>query len=102
MTTHTDETIGSAVVFACLLIALFAILLAAPLVPFDAYGRSLLRHRWNLLIRRVPRQRNDARPAVSIAARTLHVTRLPGHAAPRLKSARAQARQIAPSPRSIH
>ena len=32
MTTHTDETIASAVVLACLLIALFAILLAAPLL----------------------------------------------------------------------
>ena len=42
------------------------------IVPFDAYGRSLLRHR--PLIRRVPRQRNDARPAVSITARTLQVT----------------------------
>jgi len=32
MTTHTDETIASAVVLACLLIALFAILFAAPLL----------------------------------------------------------------------
>src|SRR5262245_37202320 len=32
MTTHTDETIASAVVLACLLIALFAILLTAPLL----------------------------------------------------------------------
>jgi hypothetical protein len=32
MTTHTDETIASAVVLACLLIALFAILLAAHLL----------------------------------------------------------------------
>jgi hypothetical protein len=32
MTTHTDEMIASAVVLACLLIALFAILLAAPLL----------------------------------------------------------------------
>jgi len=32
MTTHTDETMASAVVLACLLIALFAILLAAPLM----------------------------------------------------------------------
>jgi hypothetical protein len=32
MTTHTEETIASAMVLACLLIALFAILLAAPLL----------------------------------------------------------------------
>jgi hypothetical protein len=32
MTTHTEETISSAVVLACLLIALFAILLVAPLL----------------------------------------------------------------------
>jgi hypothetical protein len=32
MTTHTQETIASAMVLACLLIALFAILLAAPLL----------------------------------------------------------------------
>jgi hypothetical protein len=32
MTTHTDETIASAVVLACLLIALFAILLAGALL----------------------------------------------------------------------
>jgi hypothetical protein len=32
MTTHTEETIASAIVLACLLIALFAILLAAPLL----------------------------------------------------------------------
>src|SRR5262249_34016011 len=32
-------------------------------VAFDAYGRSLLRHRGNLLIRRMPSQRNDARVA---------------------------------------
>ena len=38
------------------------------IVPFDAYGRSLLRHRRSLLIGRVPRQRNDARPAVSCRA----------------------------------
>jgi hypothetical protein len=50
MTTHTEETIASGMVLACLLIALFAILLAAPLLfLFDAYGRSLLRHRRHLL-----------------------------------------------------
>jgi len=32
MSTHTDETIASAVVLACLLIALFATLFAAPLL----------------------------------------------------------------------
>jgi hypothetical protein len=32
MITHTDETIASAVVLACLLIALFAILVAAPVL----------------------------------------------------------------------
>ena len=32
MTTHTEETIASAMVLACLLIALLAILLAAPLL----------------------------------------------------------------------
>jgi len=32
MTTHTQETIASAMVLACLLIALFAILLVAPLL----------------------------------------------------------------------
>jgi hypothetical protein len=29
------------------------------IVPFDAYGRSLLRHRRSLLIGQMPRQRND-------------------------------------------
>jgi len=32
MATHTEETISSAVVLVCLLMALFAILLAAPLL----------------------------------------------------------------------
>jgi hypothetical protein len=32
MATHTEETISSAVVLACLLMAVFAILLAAPLL----------------------------------------------------------------------
>ena len=32
MTTHTEETISSAVVLACLLMAVFAIVFAAPLL----------------------------------------------------------------------
>jgi hypothetical protein len=37
MTTHTEETISSAVVLACLLMAVFAILLAAPLLFLLTY-----------------------------------------------------------------
>jgi hypothetical protein len=50
MTTHTEETIASAMALACLLIALFGYPFGGTsIVPFDAYGRCLLRHRRHLL-----------------------------------------------------